>query len=71
MDIAMPFMDGLTATKLIRADPALRDIPVIACTAQASLLTGEQRLFFAVTTKPVDYRELLRLLNAAVRSRSR
>ena len=35
MDISMPEMDGLTATQLIRAIPGLREIPVVALTANA------------------------------------
>ena len=33
MDIHMPDMDGLTATRLLRAEPATRAIPVVAVTA--------------------------------------
>jgi two-component system cell cycle response regulator DivK len=35
MDLSMPEMDGLTATKRIRAIPELSDIPIIALTANA------------------------------------
>lgn len=33
MDIQMPDMDGITATKILRADPKTRDIPIVAVTA--------------------------------------
>jgi two-component system cell cycle response regulator DivK len=41
MDIQLPIMDGYTATTRIKADPALRSIPIIAVTSY--VLSGEEQ----------------------------
>jgi CheY-like chemotaxis protein len=33
MDLTMPLIDGLQATRILKADPATADIPIIALTA--------------------------------------
>ncbi|WP_235537916.1 response regulator [Pelomonas sp. Root1217] len=35
MDLRMPVLDGYEATRRLKADPALRDVPVLAMSAQA------------------------------------
>ena len=35
MDLSLPILDGWEATRRLKADPTLRDIPVIALTAHA------------------------------------
>ena len=57
MDISMPVMDGVTATKILRENHALDDLPIIALTAHAGqdqagefLATGMN----AVMNKPID-----------------
>jgi two-component system sensor histidine kinase/response regulator len=42
MDLQMPEMDGLTATRPLRAMPHLQRLPIIAMTAHA-LVEGRQR----------------------------
>jgi len=62
MDIQLPGMDGLTATKLLKDDEATRAIPVIALTALA-MKGDEQRIRAAgcdgYIAKPMRYREFL------------
>jgi two-component system cell cycle response regulator DivK len=41
MDIQLPIIDGYTATRKIKADPATRSIPIIAVTSYA--LSGEEK----------------------------
>ena len=35
MDIQLPVLDGYEATRRIKADPALKDVPIIAVTSYA------------------------------------
>src|SRR5687767_8433746 len=42
MDVSVPVMDGWEATKLLKSDPATRDIQIIALTAHA-LQSDRQR----------------------------
>jgi two-component system cell cycle response regulator DivK len=62
MDIQLPDMDGLAATRLIKADPQLSSIPVIAVTAFA--MKGDEEAMRAAgcdgyVTKPIRYNEFL------------
>ncbi|MBS0467070.1 MAG: response regulator [Proteobacteria bacterium] len=69
MDIQMPEMDGLTATREIRQQARLRDLPIIAMTAHAMEGDRERSLQAGMQdhlTKPIDpdtlYAALLRWL---------
>jgi len=65
MDIQMPVMDGLTAIMEIRADAALKDIPIVALTALA--MSGDRERCLAAgamdyMSKPVNLKALTALL---------
>ena len=66
MDIQMPIMDGLTATKLIRADSRFIDLPIIALTAHSLESDKEQSLAAGLNdhiSKPIDPKKLAETLN--------
>jgi CheY-like chemotaxis protein len=65
MDISMPTLDGLGATRRIREDEAMRDIPIIAVTAFGT--EGFQRAAYDVgvsgyLTKPIDLDRMCHLI---------
>jgi CheY-like chemotaxis protein len=65
MDIQMPVMDGLTATKLIRADERFRTLPILAMTAHAMSGDRERSLKAGMNdhiTKPIDPNRLMAAL---------
>jgi CheY-like chemotaxis protein len=62
MDMSLPVMDGWEATRLLKGDPATREIPVIALTAHA--MSGDREKAREAgcddfDTKPVEYARLL------------
>jgi two-component system, cell cycle response regulator DivK len=66
MDMFMPNMDGLTATRALRDEPELRRIPVIAQTAQPSVIGGSRELFDAVLAKPCSPDLLIRTISELI-----
>lgn len=66
MDVMMPEMDGLTATREIRKNPAWRELPVITITAKAMRDDREQCLEAGANdyiSKPLDVEKLLSLVH--------
>ena len=69
MDMMMPEMDGYEAIGKMKGDDELKDIPIIAITAQA--MTGDREKCIEAgadgyISKPVDVNELLEFLNLLI-----
>jgi CheY-like chemotaxis protein len=74
MDLALPGMDGLTLTRLLKADDRLARVPVVAVTAYA--MKGDAEKAFAAgcdayISKPIDTRNFARQLLNIVRASER
>jgi CheY-like chemotaxis protein len=71
MDIAMPGMDGLTLTRVLKSDPRFTRIPVIALTASA-MKGDDQRALAAgcagYIAKPIDTRRFGAQVRAMLRA---
>jgi histidine kinase len=66
MDLSLPIMDGWTATRLIKSDPTLRAVPVIAVTAHATVQDREDVEAAGCDeflSKPIDEAVLLEILH--------
>ena len=70
MDLQMPVMDGFAATKVIRGDLGLRDLPIVAMTANAMVSDREACLGVGMNDhvgKPFDINDLVRVLRRNAR----
>jgi two-component system, cell cycle response regulator DivK len=70
MDFRMPSMDGVEATRRIKADPETAAIPVFIVTSSA--MAGDRERILAesgcdaIFTKPIDYKEVLESVRRAI-----
>ncbi|CAA7615849.1 response regulator [Magnetospirillum sp. SS-4] len=72
MDIQMPVMDGIEATRRIRADDRFTGLPIVAMTAHALAEERERCLAAGMNdhvAKPIEPETLLRVLSACLRDR--
>ncbi|MHB1123967.1 MAG: response regulator [Ramlibacter sp.] len=73
MDIQLPGMDGLAATRILKQDESTRGIPVVALTALA--MRGDRQRMIAAgcdgyIAKPIQYRSFLDEVNRLLRERT-
>ena len=66
MDLHLPEMDGITATRIIKADPRNSDIPVLALTASG--MKGDEddiinKGFDGYVAKPIEVKKLLKAIS--------
>jgi CheY-like chemotaxis protein len=75
MDLDLPVVDGWEATRRLKADPATRDIPIIALTAHAMVGDREKALVAGCDdcdTKPFEFDRLLaKITRALAKTKSR
>ena len=72
MDLQLPDIDGLAATRMLKADPTTAALPVIAVTAFA--MKGDEAQTHAAgcdgyVTKPIRYKEFLAEVDAVLAGR--
>ena len=66
MDLSLPYIDGLAATRRIRGLPGLSNVPIVAVSAHDTADFHSEALDAgcnAYITKPIDYPELEDLVN--------
>ncbi len=72
MDMSLPVLDGWEATRRLKADPATREIPVIALTAHA--MAGDEKKAREAgcddfDTKPVEFARLVSKIEGLLQKR--
>jgi two-component system cell cycle response regulator DivK len=71
MDLSLPLLDGLAATRRIRAYSGLRDVPIVAVSAHDTSEFHAEALAAGCNdyvTKPIDFDQLEELLRRLIRN---
>lgn len=71
MDVRMPVMDGIVATKIIKSEPTTAQIPVIMLTSFAMAGNSERIILESgcdgYITKPIDVKEFKEIIGKIIR----
>jgi CheY-like chemotaxis protein len=62
MDIVMPVMNGIEATRMIRANAKMKTLPVIAFTSKSNIGQWDD-LFDDYLVKPFDFDNVIQIIN--------
>ena len=71
MDLFMPEMDGYEAARILKSDPALAAVPILAYTARSSPADIDSGLFADCCVKPCPPDQLLRTVARILNGRQR
>ena len=74
MDLSLPIIDGLAATREIRSDPDFSNVPIVAVSAHDTADFHNDALNAgcdAYVTKPINYSELEELVNRLLHDKRR
>ena len=74
MDLSLPKLDGLAATRRIRERPGFQDVPIVAVSAHDGGESREAALEAGCNeymTKPIDFDELSTLINRCLATKHR
>jgi len=74
MDLSLPIIDGLAATREIRSDPDFSNVPIVAVSAHDTADFHNDALNAgcdAYVTKPINYSELEELVNRLLQDKRR
>jgi CheY-like chemotaxis protein len=66
VDIFMPIIDGITFCRLVRANPATRDTPLIVMSAKATIQQDFPVPIAGFLAKPFEIDALLRLVESLI-----
>jgi CheY-like chemotaxis protein len=63
MDIQLPGMDGVTATRILREDPKIKSIPILAITGNTNITHEMESCFNDFIFKPFNLKDFVNKLD--------